>query len=856
MRQILIGLAGSVLLTQAVHAQRAQLVSRGNAASSPTAPTFVVATAVQADRPVVIDGRDADDVWSRASRISEFRQFMPKEDADPTFATEAKVAYDARNLYVLVRAFDAHPDSIMALLSRRDERTQSDYLRIVVDSYHDRRTGYQFAVNPAGVKRDIYMYNDGDEDESWDAVWEVKTSIDSLGWIAEFRIPLSQLRFASQASHTFGLGIHREIARLNERIAWPRFSRNAPGFASQLGEVRGIDGVPTPRRLEVLPYAVQKSVTEATTTGYDHPFQNALGADLKYGLTSNLTLDATVNPDFGQVEADPSVLNLSAFEQFYQEKRPFFLEGSGIFRYDISCNDGQCTGLFYSRRIGRSPQLGWRAPDGNDVPVATSILGAAKLTGRLRNGLSVGLLNAVTAREASGDSMTLEPRTNYLVTSLQKEFREGRTGLNGMFTAVNRELDATSATYLRREAYSAGIEFRHRFGGSSKQDYSLSVQMASSLVRGSDSAIAATQRSSIHYYQRPDDDLTYDPTRTSLSGTWAQVGLSKHGGKHTRFWTGIWTTSPGFEINDVGFASQGNSRGQSNWFAFVFNEPRAFYRQMQINFNQWNMYLPTGRAIGHGGNINANLTFKNQWFAYGGVGGEIPSWCGSCTRGGPTMRQAGALFVFGGLTSDQRKPVVASLSLNGNRGDAGRSASFNVSPEVSLRVASRFRTSIGASFMHNVDNTQWVDNYGVITSDTTHYTFAHLDQKLVALTSRVDYTVSPTLTVQVYAQPFATSGGYSDWRELSRPTARTYEERFQPYRAVSPDGFNFKEFRSNSVVRWEYRPGSTLYFVWAQGRQQDGVDPGSFSFSRDYRNLFRSHPMNTFLIKASYWLSL
>jgi len=845
-----------VLLFCAPTLSAQQLLPRGRSPGAATPPAVVTATAVRAEHPVVIDGRDNDDAWTRATVISDFRQFIPKEDADPTFRTEARVAYDERNVYVLVRAFDAHPDSIMALLSRRDERTQSDYLRIVIDSYHDKRTGYQFVVNPAGVKRDIYLYNDGEEDVSWDAVWDVKTSIDSLGWIAEFRIPLSQLRFSKQDSHTFGLGIHREIGRLNERIAWPRFSRNAPGIASQLGEVRGIAGVSSPRRLEVLPYAVQKNTTEQQASGYTHPTQGTIGADVKYGLTSNLTFDGTVNPDFGQVEADPSVLNLSAFEQFYQEKRPFFLEGSGIFRYDISCNDGQCTGLFYSRRIGRAPQLGWRANDQNDVPVATTILGAAKLTGRLSNGLSIGVLNAVTGREQLNDTLTLEPRTNYFIGSLQKEFRQGKTGLNAMVTAVNRELDDSSAAYIRGEAYAAGLEFKHKFGGTSGQDYNLSVQAAGSNVRGSEAAIAATQRSSVHYYQRPDDDLIYDSTRTSLAGTWMQVGLNKRGGKHTRFWTGAWTTSPGFEINDVGFASRSNSKGQSNWFAFVFNEPKLFYRQMQINFNQWNSWTPTGLATGRGGNVNMNMTLKNQWSWYGGIGGDLGNWCATCTRGGPSVRENSAMFAFTGLTSDQRKSVSYGINLNGGRGDEGHSSNFSVGPNLTWRLASRFTTTLSGNIAHNV-NTQWLGNFGALDSDTAHYTFARLDQKLVSVTSRIDYTVSPTLSLQLYAQPFATSGSYSDWRELGNARSKKYADRFKPFtQQGDPGGFNFKEFRSNSVVRWEYRPGSTLYFVWSQGRQQDGVDEGSFAFRRDYRNLFRSHPMNTFLIKASYWFSL
>jgi hypothetical protein len=682
----------------------------------------------------------------------------------------------------------------------------------------------------------------------------VKTSVDSLGWLAEFRIPLSQLRFPKSASHTFGIGIQREIGRLNERMAWPLFSRNRFGIASQLGEVHGIDNIASPRRLEVLPYAVQKNITEETATGFDHPYQSSAGADIKYGVSSNLTLDATVNPDFGQVEADPSVLNLSAFEQFYQEKRPFFLEGSGLFRYDMSCNDGQCTGLFYSRRIGRSPQLGDLAADQNDVPIATTILGAAKLTGRLGKGTSLGLLNAVTGREQA-DGVTLEPRTLYSVASLQKDFRQGRSGIGGMFTAVNRDLDAATAPYLRHEAYAGGLQLRHRFGPGGS--YPVNLKGAGSVVRGSEQAIAATQRSSIHNYQRPDDDLAYDSTRTSLTGTWASLGLSKNGGTHTRFYSGLWASTPGFEYNDVGFQSQANSRGLSNWFAFVFNEPTAMYRQAQLNFNQWNSWAATGLHTSTGGNVNANMTLVNMWSLNFGIGGEVASWCESCARGGPAIRDEANLQYWGGVSSDTRKPVSLEMWMNGGRSDGGRSSRLSLDPSVTVRLTSRFSSSFGFSIYRGTDDKQWLDNFGEFGSDTVHYTFAHLDQRLVSLTSRMNYTVSPTLSLQLYASPFATSGDFSDWRELANPKSTQYGARVQPYtQQGQPADFNFKEFRSNTVVRWEYRPGSTLYLVWSQGRQQDDRDPGSFSFSRDYRNLFRAHPRNTLLVKASYWISL
>src|SRR5881628_585810 len=272
----------------------------GGSVRSPTA------TAVRTVHAPLIDGRDDDEVWRTAPAITQFREFQPKEDGDPRFPTEAKVDYDDRNLYVFIRAFDPHPDSILKLLARRDVRAATDQLKIVIDSYHDRRTGFEFAVNPAGVKRDYAIYNDGQtEDDAWDAVWDVATTVDSLGWTAEFRIPLSQLRYAPAATNTFGFGVWRDIQRYTERVSWPVYRASRPGFPSQMGEVQGLVGLSSPRRLEVTPYGVTKNVTVADGGAFDHPQRFAGGADIKYGVTSNLTLDATVNPDFGQVEADP-----------------------------------------------------------------------------------------------------------------------------------------------------------------------------------------------------------------------------------------------------------------------------------------------------------------------------------------------------------------------------------------------------------------------------------------------------------------------------------------------------------------------------------------------------------------------
>ena len=845
-------LAVAALILNAAPSQAGGQQSDLRPGESPPAVMGTTLAAARAVRAPVLDGRDGDEVWGTAREVSAFRIYDPVEDGDPTMRTIAKVAYDERNLYVLVRAFDPYPDSIVSLLSRRDVRTASDQIKVVIDSYFDKRTGYEFAVNPAGVKRDYYIYNDANEDESWDGVWEVGTAIDSLGWIAEFRIPLSQLRFPEREEHTFGIGFYRDIARSSERVSWPVLRRSRFGFASQLGELSGIRGLGSPRRLEVLPYTVQKSVSIPRDGNWGREQRMALGADLKYGVTSNLTLDATANPDFGQVEADPAIFNLSALEQFVSERRPFFLEGTGIFRFDLSCSDNVCQGLFYSRRIGRVPQLGANTAEGSD-PDPTTILGAAKLTGRLPNGTSIGILQAVTEQEEF-DGNVVEPLTSYTVARLQRDFGDGGSGVGLMLTGVHRDLDGGAERTLRRAAYTGGFDFRRRFGDNR---YSLAGYLVGSIVRGDTGAIAATQRSGARSFERPDDDLVYDPTRTGLRGAGMQIGLNKIGGGITRFWTGYSRWSPGLELNDVGFLPQVNNQGYSNWLAFVFNEPRSFYRRLQINFNEWQNFTIDGMRTSLGGNINANATLKNQWFVYSGIGANAPAYCTSCMRGGPAVLQSWGLNSWAGIGGDGRKPIVPSLDASYSWRDEGRSYSWSVSSGVQARAGSRFSMSVSPSYRVNIDDRQWRRNFGVIGSDTTHYTVAHLHQRTVALTARTDFTMTPNLTLQIYAQPFITSGDYSNWREVADPRAEDYDDRYRPFTLESdPGGFNTKQFRSNTVLRWEYRPGSALFIVWAQGRTQDGVDEGTFDFSRDSRNLFGSHPSNTFLIKGSWWLGI
>jgi hypothetical protein len=836
------------------HAQQdVSLASRNAAPAVVPAADARTAIAMRAAQAPVIDGRNDDAAWATAMAIDGFRTFDPVDDGDPRFRTEARVTFDAHNLYVFVRAFDPHPDSIVALLSRRDVRTQSDQLKLIIDGYHDRRTGVELAVNPAGVKRDFAVLNDGEEDVSWDGVWEVATRIDAEGWTAEFRVPLNQLRYASGDQHTFGFGIWRDVARFNERYAWPVYSRKKGGLSSQLGDLAGIDGIASPRRLELAPYTVARTANVPASVGYKQTTTNTFGADLKYGLTSNLTIDATVNPDFGQVEADPSVLNLSAFETFFPERRPFFLEGQGLFRFDLNCNDGSCSGLFYSRRIGRSPQLGDEYSDPSNVTSST-ILGATKLTGRLSKGLSVGVLDAVTQREHAPGRETIEPRTNYFVGRLQQDFRQGQSAIGAMVTSVKRNNDQFTKDFLRSSALAGGIDARHQFWN---KNWELSGYWAASDVRGSAEAITATQRSFVHNYQRPDDDIALDSTRTSLSGYSAQMIIAKRGGGSTLFNTGYQVMSPGFEVNDVGYLSRASSKNQFFWFQYRQQTPRSFYRFWNFNVNEWTNYTWDNLRTDFGGNVNAHMQFKNSmWLHVGqGINAAGASYCDNCTRGGPALRSERSFWGWGGVEGDPRNVVVPYLWLNWGWGDGNRSYNWNVNPQVDFRMTSRVTGSVSYSFTHSVNAAQFNGNYGEIGVDTTHYTVARLDQDTRSVTFRLGYTATPNLSLQVYASPFATRGAYTDWMQVANARADQWKDRYRSFENGDPGAFDFKQYRSNTVLRWEYRPGSTLFLVWAQERTQDLSGFDARNAPAGLGQLRRAHPANVFLVKGSYWIS-
>jgi len=820
----------------------------------PPAPTTAAAT--RAAQPPVIDGRDDDAVWREAAAITGFQQWRPSEGGLPKLPTEAKVAYDAANLYVFVRAFDPHPDSIITVLARRDYFTPSDMIWLFLDSYHDRRTGYEFGVNPSGVKLDAQIYNDGNEDFAWDAVWDVATRVDSIGWTAEFRIPLSQLRYGPQRSHTFGLTIDRNMYRYSQRASWPLLRQSKAGFVSQLGEISGLDDLEAPRRLEAAPYVVTKNVSQFTNTGIGRAQDVTLGGDVKYRVASNLTLDATLNPDFGQVEADPAVLNLSAFETFFSEQRPFFVAGRGLFQFDVNCSDVNCNseGLVYSRRIGRPPEVGTYAD--STSPKFTRILGAGKLTGRLPGGLTIGVLDAVTQHVTGVGGKTIEPTSNYGVVRLRQDLRGGESGIGAILTAVNRDNDSWTSPQLGRSAYVGAADFRHRFRGGR---FELSGSLDLSRVSGSAPAIAALQRDAVHYYQRPDAGLPYDATRTSLSGDAEELQIGKVGGAHLLGQTSYQRRSAGFEINDLGYLQRADQQSWNTWVGYFDRHTRRLYQRFQWNFNWWQYWTTAGLPEERAFNTNMHVTFRNTWsFHTGGTLGQLgETYCYDCARGGPAVRQDPYFAPWAGLNGDDRKAIVPYFWVNYWRGDGGRSHSLNLMPEVDFKLASRVTAALIPNYTRKTNDVQPRDPVANAAGRGIHSVFSHLEQKQLGVTMRVTYPFSANMSLQVYAQPFISKGTYSEVRELSgTPRAADYGSRYTTYfDSTLSRGFNSKQFRSNVVFRWEYRPGSTLFVVWSQGRQRSASVEGTGGFGGDLGDLFTLRPDNSFLVKLSYWIN-
>ena len=855
----------------------------GAGAQSPGAPPRKVVSAARiAAGAIRLDGRLDDAVWRDAHWITDFTQKMPHEGAPPSDSMRIAILYDGDALYVGARMYSRDPSKIQAPLSRRDNTSQAEHLWVSFDTYHDRRTAYSFGVTASGVRMDWYHPQDDEYhlDPGFDPVWEAKAVVDSLGWTAEMRIPFSQLRFNDVPVQVWGFNADHWNPATSEDVFWIPVPTNRRGWSSWMGELVGIEGIKPSRRLEVLPY----SAGNATLTGRPqpaNPFDDGknlgarAGADVKMGLGPNLTLDGTVNPDFGQVEADPAVVNLSAFEVFFDEKRPFFTEGAQLLR-------GNGPSYFYSRRIGGPPRVPLSG-DFVDYPRNSTILGAAKLTGRLGSGMSLGALAAVTARETARtyDTTTatfarspVAPPAGYGVARLQQEFGASQSVVGATFTMVHRDLGSTDplAAWYDRGAFAGGADWVLRWN---RGAYELRGWLGFSHIGGDSAAINKVQQSAVHFFQRPDARyITYDPTRTSLSGSIANVQFNKTSGSWLYSLEYGWE-SPAYDPNDAG--RLGNADGR---FGFA----QLNYRQTRPHgmFQNYSVAMFTGGEWDFGGDRqyivvepSANLTFRNFWTLNGYVDFFPGSFDHSATRGGPETATPRSWDVvwrlgnsFGAKTAWNFRVFYGGDELGGQ--------TYRLSGGLSIRPGARWQLSLTPNYLRAISSRQYVDSFpgGSAATYGTRYVFSFIDQSTFITQLRLNYTLRPDLTLDVYAEPFAASGRYYGLGELvarksfdlklygtagttlTRDGAGNYTavDGTDTLRIPNPD-FNVLSFRSNVVLRWEWRPGSTMYLVWSQNRF-DFVARGVLVRPGDLWDSISAPGQNFVAIKISYWLSV
>lgn len=831
------------------------------AADTPAPPVF---RAVRAAAPPVIDGNLNDAVWQSAPEITGFTQHDPDDGKPATQKTAVKVAYDEQAIYIAARMEDTKP--VTTLLGRRDNSLESDWFRIYIDAQHDRLTGSSFWVNPSNVQLDMTLYNDIYDDSSWDAVWHSEARIVPGGWVAEVKIPYSQLRFPDRADQTWGINFARRIAS-NAEMDWlVNTPKGQTGRVSRFADLTGITGIHPDRAFEVMPYGVARSDLNSQVPAGD-PFTRASdyrmdgGVDLKYGLSSNLTLTGTINPDFGQVEVDPAVLNLSQFETFFPEKRPFFTEGASIFSFGTGPANFRASfnffspNFFYSRRIGRSPQgTSNVSADYIEAPTETTILGAAKLTGKIGKGWSVGVLDALTDREHaryelsdSRFSQQVEPMSNYLVARTAKEYGNSKVGV--LFTGVSRRLP-NELSFIRKSATTLGVDGYTKFH---KSDWLWEWLVGQTRVSGSKESIAATQTSPAHQYARPDaDHLHYDPNRTSLSGMGWRTMVAKQTGR----WRPIFATSgytPGFEVNDVGFMQRADAI-TSHFVMNYVNETvtkRVRSREFWVaKFQNWNFGHDL-LANGVYGNWFVEMT--NYWygFGWGGVSGRALD--DRRTRGGPLAARASDWNGGIGMGSDSRKKLSFETSVETWR-SSDSSWERGVFLTAIYRPTTNLKLQLSPSFIREYDYAQYVTTIPDPRATATygaHYVFAGIDQNIFELRTRADWTINSKLSLQLYLQPFVAAGDYHDFRELARPRSGEYV----PFAYDENHDFNFRSLRGSAVARWEFRPGSSLYVVWNENRAAS--EPfGDFRVRRDVSALRQAPSRDIFLVKVSYWLPL
>ena len=841
---------------------------------------------------IELDGRLDEAHWRGVPAITEFTQTEPVDGAAATERTEVYIVYDDDAIYVGARMWDSS-GKVSSRLARRDSYvSDSDWFYVMFDSHHDHLNAYQFSVNPAGVKRDERA-SGGDPDESWDAIWDVATTIDAEGWTAELRIPFSQLRFSNAEVQTWGLQLSRRISRKSEMHVLSHTPKSERGGIARYAHIDGLTQLRSGRKVELQPYAMSRAEYLAIAPG--NPYRDGsdmfagAGIDMKYRLAPSLTLDATINPDFGQVEQDPAVVNLTAFETSLNERRPFFIEGSDVFRFGAGGQGGQ-GGIFNSRRIGRAPQ--GSLPSGvrfSDRPDAATILGAAKLTGRTANGLSLGVLAALTDEEKAAwtlnDGSTggtiVEPRSGYLVGRVRQDLRAGQTSIGGIATLMHRDLDDPALELaLRSDAIAGGIDFKHQFFS---RMWAVEGYATFSHVAGSTGSMLRTQLSSARYYNRPDADyLAVDSTLTSLQGYSARLTIAKEAGLHWRAGANVSAVSPGYEINDGGFQTTVDRIGTDANIGYVENTPGRIFRNYRLNANvsgDWNF---GGDNVIARGSMSWNGQLTNYWGGNINYTHSLDAWDDRLTRGGPVALDPGGYHVSGNINSDGRRRMSGRINASYSSGTTG-SWHQTTSGNLTIRGGENWSVSFGPRFDRNLSVASYLSSSADSLMTSTYgrrYFFAPLRQRTMAMDTRLTVNMTTNLSLELFAQPFVSSGDYGTPSQLR--AERTFDfQRFgadigtlsydaeeRSYR-FDPDGeagpartftlsdrdFTTRSLRGNAVMRWEWSPGSTLFLVWQQRRS--GSDAGgNVDFGNDVGAIFREKPENVFVMKVSYWLNL
>lgn len=890
--------------------ERGDDIRRGDVAE----PTMN-ALRIQSNNNIQLDGFLDEQQWKIAPVATGFTQRFPTDGGVPSEKTEAQILYTDSHLFVGIMAYEQNPKQISGPLFRRDGNENSDWVYVSFDSYNDKRTAFTFAVNPAGVQKDILYYDDNGEDILWDAVWEAIAVVTNEGWSVEMKIPLSQLRFSSSEElQTWGVNFQRRIARNNEFNYWSETSQTEAGMVSNFGRLNGIQNLKEPLRLEIIPY-VSSRLTRAPELDANNPYYNTndvggnIGGDIKLGITSDLTLTATINPDFGQVEADPATINLSQFEIFFPEQRPFFLEGSDIFRFGSTrtFNTAGNPNTFYSRRIGRTPQgdldrvnafrqNGLFNPDEvqrryTDVPDQTNIAAAAKISGKTKSGWSIGFLNALTVEETgdytvSGANRILnsgrflaEPATNYMVARLKKDINEGNTVAGGFISAVNRRIDNTYfETYLRDAAYVAGADFEHNWNN---REYVVSGTFSASTISGTNEVIEQAQRAPQRYYQRVDsDELSVDTDKNSLDGFATELSLQKSSGDHFTASLTYSQVSPGYETNDLGFQNRADYKSIALGLQWQETSP-AIVQYWEVWSYQLHGVNYDGDILWRNFNVGGFTRFKNQWHFNMNFNGSFGRVSDRLTRGGPIMKYNDDLNMNFNIGSDRSKDFSFGTG-QFHRRDISNEYDDYYWFDISYRPMANVQITIEPEIGFELDEDQFVAQIARNPTDSdanqtygTRYIFADSRSMNLSTEIRVNWTFTPTMSLQTFVRPFINSFRFSNFGEFNNPGGFGFDRygvdegnlqetgngefevsskdsyTVESFEFNRPD-FTFRSLQGNAVFRWEYKPGSTLFLVWQQ--QRDGsIGDGNYNFGRDLVDIFNPKPQNIFLIKLSYW---